>query len=134
MDLEDEEAEKRAAELEERRKLEMEDPKKDAFIGPDGKPYDPKKKFGIIEDNKRLTYDDKTGLTTSYEVNLPTEYYHDYVRKNLPKKEDGEWYIRPHHIESLTEHTHSIKADVLNTRYYSHYNTAMDKKPVKDTR
>ena len=40
MDAEDEEADRLAAEREERRKYE-EDPTKGMFIGSDGKPYDP---------------------------------------------------------------------------------------------
>jgi len=39
----------------------------------------------------------------------------------LPKKEE-KWFIRPHHVESLTSHANSLKDDVLNTRYFSHYN------------
>ena len=41
----------------------------------------------------------------------------------LPKKEsgNGNWFIRPHHLESLTKHPNSVKDDVLNTRYVSHY-------------
>lgn len=42
----------------------------------------------------------------------------------IPKKEDGDgrWFIRPHHLETLTGQPKSIKDDVLNTRYYSHIN------------
>lgn len=29
--------------------------------------------------------------------------------------------MRPHHVETLTHHVSSIKDNVLNTRYYSHY-------------
>lgn len=32
------------------------------------------------------------------------------------------WFIKPHHIESITQHKNSIKDDILNTRYFSHYN------------
>jgi len=42
----------------------------------------------------------------------------------MPTKQsgNGKWFIRPHHLETLTKHPLSIKDDVLNTRYYSHYN------------
>ena len=53
---------------------------------------------------------------------------------SLPKKEDGAWYIRPHHIDTLTEHTQSMKGDVLNTRYYSHYNQEYGQKKKVDVR
>ena len=40
----------------------------------------------------------------------------------MPAKDDMAWFIRPHHVESLTGHQNSIKDDFLNTRYFSHYN------------
>ena len=42
----------------------------------------------------------------------------------MPKKEDGNgnWFIRPHHLETLTKHPKSLQDDVLNTRYVSHVN------------
>ena len=55
-------------------------------------------------------------------MNLPPDYYLKYVQDNLPSKDDNKkWFIRPHHVESLTNHFHSLKDDVLNTRYFSHY-------------
>ena len=47
----------------------------------------------------------------------------------MPGKEEGKWFIRPHHLETLTEHFNSVKDDVLNTNYYSHYNQQYGKKP-----
>lgn len=84
-----------------------------------GNPIDPSKKFGIIEDNV-LLYDN---ITTSYPLNLPTDYYQKYINETMPTKEagNGKWFIRPHHLETLTKHPRSVKDDVLNTRYYSHY-------------
>ncbi len=35
--------------------------------------YDPKTKFGVIEGEGQLLYDD---ITTSYKLNLPVDYYH----------------------------------------------------------
>lgn len=85
-----------------------------------GSYYDPAKKFGIIEDNS-LLYDN---VTTSYPLNLPTDYYQKYIQGSLPQKGDAsqKWFIRPHHLETLTAHSKSVKDDVLNTRYFSHYN------------
>jgi len=40
--------------------------------------------------------------------------------------------VWPHHVECLTRHVKSVKDDVLNTRYYSHYENPDDgnkKKP-----
>jgi len=38
--------------------------------------FDPAKKFGVIETEGTLLYDD---ITTSYPLNLPVEYYHRFV-------------------------------------------------------
>jgi hypothetical protein len=35
--------------------------------------YEPKEKFGVIEGEGQLLYDD---ITTSYKLNLPVDYYH----------------------------------------------------------
>ena len=49
----------------------------------------------------------------------------------MPTKDqgNGKWFIRPHHLETLTKHPLSIKDDVLNTRYVSHYNQSYGVKP-----
>ena len=85
------------------------------------------KKFGVLEQNN-LVYDD---ITSSYPMNLPTDYYSRYLVQSLPKKEQGKWFVRPHHVETLTRHVKSVKDEVLNTRYYSHYEKEPDnrKKP-----
>lgn len=61
---------------------------------------------------------------------MPTENYQKYIMDKMPKKEDGagKWFIRPHHLETLTRHPKSIQDDVLNTRYVSHYNQQHGKK------
>lgn len=91
---------------------------KEIFKDKDGTPYDPAKKFGIIQGDGALIYDN---ITTSYPLNLPTEYYHNAIKQSMPKNEE-KWFIRPHHLESLTQHKQSIKDNVLNTHYFSHYN------------
>ena len=50
----------------------------------------------------------------------------------MPVKDTSKWFIRPHHLETLTEHPQSVKDDVLNTRYYSHYNQNYGKKEEKN--
>lgn len=45
----------------------------------------------------------------------------------MPNKDDRKWFIRPHHLESLTNHFNSLKDDVLNTRYFSSYNRETEK-------
>jgi vacuolar-type H+-ATPase subunit I/STV1 len=74
-----------------------------------------------------LLYED---VTTSYPAYMPTENYQKYIMDKMPKKEDGagKWFIRPHHLETLTQHPKSIQDDVLNTRYVSHYNQQHGKK------
>lgn len=91
-----------------------------------GQSYDPSKKFGVIETEGTLLYDD---ITTAYPLNLPVDYYHKYVQSQIPKESDGKWFIRPHHVENLTQHPSSIRDNVLNTHYYSHYNQQHGKEP-----
>ena len=85
------------------------------------------KKFGVLENNN-LVYDQ---ITTSYPMVLPTEHYTSMIQ---PRKADTKdrWFVRPHHIETLTTHVKSVNDDILNTRYYSHYENPEDpnkKKP-----
>ena len=66
-------------------------------------------------------------------MNLPTDYYQKYIQGTLPAKDAAKkWFIRPHHLETLTEHPQSVKDDVLNTRYYSHYNQQHGKKEERN--
>jgi len=100
---------------------------KSMFIDPKtGQSYDPAKKFGVIETEGTLLYDN---ITTAYPLNLPADYYHTYIQSQIPKESDGKWFIRPHHLENLTQHPSSIKDHVLNTHYYSHYNQDYNKVP-----
>lgn len=62
------------------------------------KPFDPKKKFGMIEDGNQLVYDN---LTTAYPLNLPPDQYLEMIKKQMPSA-NQEFFIRPHHIESIT--------------------------------
>jgi hypothetical protein len=82
-----------------------------------GEPFNPIKRFGQLE----LDYNVDNYGTSTYPLNLPSDYYQRYVKSTAPSKKDGKWFIRPHHVEKLTTHVKSIKDDVLNTRYYSHY-------------
>jgi hypothetical protein len=130
IDDDEEEAEKEA----ERAKQRPDSPNtlrlKECYKDAKGETIDPKKKFGIIEDNVWL-YDN---ITTSYPLNLPTDYYQKYINTTMPTKEsgNGKWFIRPHHLETLTKHPLSVKDDVLNTRYYSHYNQDYGKIPKRN--
>jgi len=120
LDAEEKENEEQRRREEEKKKA-SESPYKEFYRDPaTGNHYDPAKKFGIIQDNS-LLYDN---VTTSYPLNLPTDYYQKYIQGTLPQKGDSQikWFIRPHHLETLTNHPQSVKDDVLNTRYYSHYN------------
>lgn len=94
-----------------------------------GKQYDPDKRFGVIQDGSQLIYDK---ITTAYEVNLPPNYYLKYINDAMPSKDEKKWFIRPHHLESLTNHYNSLKDDVLNTRYFSHYNRETEEELSKN--
>jgi hypothetical protein len=65
-----------------------------------------------------LLYDN---ITTSYPLNLPVDYYHRYVKNSIAKDENEKWFIRPHHVETVSQHPQSIKDDVFNTHYFAHY-------------
>lgn len=100
------------------------------FKDQSGKLFDPTKKFGMIEDGNQLVYDN---LTTSYVLNLPPEYYIKMIQQQLPAKDNQKFFIKPHHIESITNHHNSIKDEVLNTHYFSHHNKDFNaKKEVND--
>jgi len=57
-------------------------------------------------------------LGGKYEAILPTEYYEAKLLDNV-KMEEKLWFLRPHHIESLTEHPRSIKDNLLETKFIS---------------
>jgi hypothetical protein len=84
----------------------------------------------IDEDtSKHLVYDN---VTSSYPVELPQDYYKGYIDKAMPDEAGTDkWETKPHHIESITNHTLSIKDDVKNTRYFSHYNQGEGKQDDK---
>lgn len=46
-----------------------------------GQPYDPNKRFGVIDGEKALIYDN---ITTSYPVNLPPDYYKKHIENIIP--------------------------------------------------
>mmetsp|Transcript_8432 Transcript_8432/g.14118 ORF Transcript_8432/g.14118 Transcript_8432/m.14118 type:complete len:814 (-) Transcript_8432:18-2459(-) len=100
------------------------------FVDAEGKPFDPVKKFGTIGSDS-LIYDN---VTTSYPAVLSVDYYQRYLAQILPTQDagNGKWFIRPHHLETLTQHPLSVKDDVMNTRYISHYNRDYGKKEEKN--
>lgn len=44
------------------------------------------------------------------------------------------WFIKPHHLESLTQHPNSLKDDFLNTKYFSHFNQSYGKENKPDNK
>jgi hypothetical protein len=44
------------------------------------------------------------------------------------------WFIKPHHLESLTQHPNSLRDDFLNTKYFSHFNQAYGKETKEDNK
>ncbi len=95
-----------------------------------GNQFDPKQKFGAIDEDNFIVYDQ---TTTSYPLNLPVDYYKKHIQQAIPKEQDAKWFIRPHHVESLTAHPNSIKDDILNTNYYSKYVVDNNKVAEKDS-
>jgi hypothetical protein len=82
MDEEEKEAEEQRR-IEEEKKKSNHSPRRDIYRDKDGNIFDPSKKFGIIQDNS-LIYGN---VTSSYPLNLPTDYYQKYIVSNLPTKD-----------------------------------------------
>jgi len=82
LDEEEKEAEEMRR-LEEEKKKANPSPRRDLYRDKDGNVFDPTKKFGIIQDNS-LIYGN---VTSSYPLNLPTDYYQKYILQNLPSKD-----------------------------------------------
>ena len=61
------------------------------------------------------------GMGAVYPTIFPTEYYKNIMDKERVKNEKDKWYLRPHHIETLTEHPNSLKDNLLDSNYYSFY-------------
>lgn len=61
------------------------------------------------------------GLGAVYPTIFPVEYYKNIMDKEKARHDKDKWYLRPHHIETLTEHPHSLKDNLLDSNYYSFY-------------
>ena len=46
-------------------------------------------------------YANKSDLFREYELYLPVDYYTKFTNRN-EKEKDPKWYVRPHHIETVT--------------------------------
>ena len=79
-----------------------------------------------IINNQEIRQDDRF---TSYNVELPIDYYVNFVKTNEPPS-NKEWYVRPHHIESFTKNDKGIPDDVLNTKYISYYSPSDIQHPI----
>lgn len=82
----------------ERERLEKEKKYAELFKTKKGELYDPKKKFGTLDDDY-LVFDEKT--TTIYPHIKPVEDYHKDIIKKSPSPLK-KWFIREHHCETLT--------------------------------
>ncbi len=61
----------------------------------------------------------KGNLTSEYEALYPTEYYNKIMHHQADRSKEKLWFLRPHHIETLTENPQSIKDNILNSKYTS---------------
>ena len=57
---------------------------------------------------------------SSFNVEFPVKYYYKVTKENEPPNKK-DWYIRPHHIESISKNEKGIADDLLNTKYISYY-------------
>ncbi len=72
-----------------------------------------------IRDLKLLSGKKEEGkLGTSYSTIYPPEYYESRMHTNVETKQKI-WFIRPHHVQVLTENPKSIKDNVLDSKYIS---------------
>ena len=99
------------------------------FIANEGKAYDPKAKFGVLEHD----YTEYEPHMTKYEAVLPSDHYIKAINRQTPMKGE-QWFVRPHHLETLTRHPYSKWDDILNTKYYSFYEAKKAKKPLTGTK
>jgi len=86
------------------------------FKTKDGKDYNPKHKFGTLEKE----YVEYNPNMAKYEAVLPTEFYAKTINDQSPIKKE-KWFLRPHHLETLTKHPYSKWDNILDTKYYSYY-------------
>ena len=57
---------------------------------------------------------------SAYNIEYPPQYYYEIIKQNEPLK-NKDWFIRPHHIESISNSKKAINDDILNTKYISYY-------------
>lgn len=62
------------------------------------------------------------GWWTQFDMLFPVNFYEDKINQQIIGKKLQDWYLRPHHIETVTEHPKSVKDNVLNPKYYSQLN------------
>ncbi len=53
--------------------------------------------------------------------------YYEGLLANEPEHRDEKWYLRPHHVETLTENPLSKKDNLIRTEYES----KLDRIPLK---
>eukprot|EP00826_Nyctotherus_ovalis_P006818 TRINITY_DN1165_c0_g3_i4.p1 TRINITY_DN1165_c0_g3~~TRINITY_DN1165_c0_g3_i4.p1 ORF type:complete len:415 (+),score=121.13 TRINITY_DN1165_c0_g3_i4:128-1372(+) len=97
------------------------------FKDAQGLPYDPRARFGVLEDE----YTEYDPHMTKYEAVLPEKFYVREIDGQSPSKKE-KWFVRPHHVETLTRHPYSKWDNLLNTKYYSFYERQGEKNQPKD--
>eukprot|EP01022_Parablepharisma_sp_SALTPOND_P025332 TRINITY_DN588_c0_g1_i1.p1 TRINITY_DN588_c0_g1~~TRINITY_DN588_c0_g1_i1.p1 ORF type:complete len:836 (-),score=158.30 TRINITY_DN588_c0_g1_i1:6480-8987(-) len=104
-----------------------EDYEKELYKNLKGEYFDPTAKFGTLEKD----YTEYDPRATKYEAVLPADFYMKTINKQTPEKKE-KWFLRPHHIESLTKHPYSKWDNVMNTKYYSYYEAEKGKGAAKN--
>lgn len=67
---------------------------------------------------------------TEYEVKYEMPFYEQKLNKQVVDPKNRPWYLRPHHIETITEHPKSVKDNLLNPKYYSRLEIMPDSESV----
>jgi hypothetical protein len=56
---------------------------------------------------------------TEYKMLFPVNFYENKINQQIIGAKSKDWYLRPHHLETITEHVKSIKDNMLNPKYFS---------------
>ena len=59
---------------------------------------------------------------TEYKMLFPVNFYEDKINQQIIGAKPKDWFLRPHHIETITEHVKSVKDNMLNPKYFSRLN------------
>ena len=57
---------------------------------------------------------------------MPTQYYEHKLNTEVAKGQNEKWFVRPHHVQTLTEHGNSLRDNLIDTNYHTYYDKGRD--------